>query len=166
MALPASQYSVLDAKKIDRIDDSTFRCYVNAIKLFNLTIEPILTVRVTEGSRGPTVKLLDTRVSLATMHLDRRLQVAKLQELLLHSHLRKCTLRHCHPLHHASPSQGPVAGWSNPAISIWHATLSLCLQLKHTGCKCRGAGQVMQHGTSHNNPCLTCMCAVGFSPTP
>ena len=69
MALPASQYSVLDAKKIDRIDDCTFRCYVNAIKLFNLTIEPILTVRVTEGSRGPTVKLLDTRVSLKRVHL-------------------------------------------------------------------------------------------------
>ena len=63
MALPASQYSVLDAKKIDRIDDHTFRCYVNAIHFLNLTIEPILTVTVIEGSRGPTVKLLDTRVS-------------------------------------------------------------------------------------------------------
>ena len=62
MALPASQYSVLDAKKIDRIDDHTFRCYVNAISFLNLTIEPILTVAVEEGSRGPTVKLLDTRV--------------------------------------------------------------------------------------------------------
>ena len=63
MALPASQYSVLDAKKIDRIDDHTFRCYVNAIHFLSLTIEPILTVTVIEGSRGPTVKLLDTRVS-------------------------------------------------------------------------------------------------------
>ena len=65
MALPASQYSVLDAKKIDRIDERTFRCYVNAIRFLGLTIEPVLTVRVEEGSRGPTVKLLDTRVSTA-----------------------------------------------------------------------------------------------------
>ena len=26
MTLPASQYSVLDAKRIERIDDDTFRC--------------------------------------------------------------------------------------------------------------------------------------------
>ena len=28
MSLPASQYSVLDAERIERADDYTFRCYV------------------------------------------------------------------------------------------------------------------------------------------
>ena len=67
MALPASQYSVLDAKKIDRIDERTFRCYVDGIQFFGLTIEPILTVSVTVGERGPTVKLLKTRVCPSAM---------------------------------------------------------------------------------------------------
>ncbi|THU74705.1 hypothetical protein C4D60_Mb04t36210 [Musa balbisiana] len=34
MSLPASQYSVLDAERIERIDDNTFRCYVYRIKFF------------------------------------------------------------------------------------------------------------------------------------
>lgn len=62
MTLPASQYSVLDAKRIDRIDEHTFRCYVDGIRFLGLTIEPVITVSVTVGDRGPTVKLLDTRL--------------------------------------------------------------------------------------------------------
>jgi hypothetical protein len=31
MALPASQYSVLDARTIERISDTTFRCYVGQV---------------------------------------------------------------------------------------------------------------------------------------
>ncbi|KAK9795865.1 hypothetical protein WJX73_010568 [Symbiochloris irregularis] len=62
MTLPASQYSVLDAKKIDRIDDQTFSCYVDGIHFLGLTVEPVLTVSVTVGERGPTVKLLNTRL--------------------------------------------------------------------------------------------------------
>ena len=62
MALPASQYSVLDAKQIERIDDDTFRCYVGGLHLFNLVIEPVLTVSVIVTERGPTVKLLSTEV--------------------------------------------------------------------------------------------------------
>ena len=62
MALPASQYSVLDAKRIERIDDSTFRCYVGGLRFFGLVIEPVLTVSVIVGDRGPTVKLLATEV--------------------------------------------------------------------------------------------------------
>lgn len=64
MALPASQYSVLDAKRIERIDDATFRCYVGGLKLFNFSIDPVLTVSVTVTERGPTVKLLSTKVSI------------------------------------------------------------------------------------------------------
>jgi hypothetical protein len=66
MALPASQYSVLDAKRIERIDDDTFRCYVGGLKLFNFSVDPVLTVSVTVTERGPTVKLLSTKVSSAS----------------------------------------------------------------------------------------------------
>jgi hypothetical protein len=62
MTLPASQYSVLDAKRIERIDDDTFRCYVGGIRFFNLAVEPVLTVSVTVTDKGPTVKLLSTKV--------------------------------------------------------------------------------------------------------
>ena len=62
MALPASQYSVLDAERIERLDDNSFRCYVGGLRLFSLVVEPVLTVSVVVGERGPTVKLLETRV--------------------------------------------------------------------------------------------------------
>ena len=62
MALPASQYSVLDAQRIERLDESTFRCYVGGMRLFSLVVEPVLTVSVVVGDRGPTVKLLQTEV--------------------------------------------------------------------------------------------------------
>lgn len=64
MALPASQYSVLDAKRIERIDDDTFRCYVGGLRLFNFVVEPVLTVSVIVTEKGPTVKLLSTEVSI------------------------------------------------------------------------------------------------------
>ena len=35
MELPASQYSVLDAKRIERIDDDTFRCFVGGINFLS-----------------------------------------------------------------------------------------------------------------------------------
>lgn len=62
MTLPASQYSVLDAKRVERLDEDTFRCYVGAIKLFSLEVEPVITVSVTVQERGPTVRLLSTKV--------------------------------------------------------------------------------------------------------
>eukprot|EP00884_Botryococcus_braunii_P017476 jgi/Botrbrau1/4411/Bobra.0348s0004.1 len=62
MALPASQYSVLDAKKIERLDDNTFRCHVGGLHFFNFIVEPVLTVSVVVGERGPTVKLLETKL--------------------------------------------------------------------------------------------------------
>lgn len=64
MALPASQYSVLDAQRIERLDESTFRCYVGGLRLFSLVVEPVLTVSVVVGERGPTVKLLQTEVRI------------------------------------------------------------------------------------------------------
>ena len=62
MRLPASQYSVLDAKKIERLDDDTFICYVGGISFLGFVVEPVLTVSVIVHERGPVVKLLDTKV--------------------------------------------------------------------------------------------------------
>lgn len=62
MVLPASQYSVLDAKRVERLDEDTFRCYVGGIKFFSLEVEPVITVSVTVQERGPTVRLLSTKV--------------------------------------------------------------------------------------------------------
>ena len=63
MQLPASQYSVLDAKKIERLDDDTFICYVGGLNFLGFAVEPVLTVSVVVQERGPVVKLLDTKVS-------------------------------------------------------------------------------------------------------
>ena len=76
MALPASQYSVLDAERIERIDDDTFRCYVGGLRLFSLVVKPVLTVSVVVGERGPTVKLLDTQVPPARARCHRRLSLS------------------------------------------------------------------------------------------
>lgn len=62
MRLPASQYSVLDAKKIERLDDDTFICYVGGISFLGFVVEPVLTVSVIVHDRGPVVKLLDTQL--------------------------------------------------------------------------------------------------------
>ena len=78
MALPASQYSVLDAQKIERLDDSTFRCHVGRIGFFKFAVEPVLTVSVIVEPEGPIVKLLDTKVrrgpSANKMHAQEALQ--------------------------------------------------------------------------------------------
>jgi Protein of unknown function (DUF1997) len=42
MTLPASQYSVLDAKRIERIDDDTFRCYVGGISFLNFKASQLI----------------------------------------------------------------------------------------------------------------------------
>ena len=62
MALPVSQYSVLDARRIERLTDTTFRCYVDGVRFFSLRVDPVVTVAVTPGDRGPTVTLLDARL--------------------------------------------------------------------------------------------------------
>lgn len=67
MTLPASQYSVLDAKKIERIDEDSFRCYVGGLHFLNIVVEPVLTVSVVVEERGPVVKLLSTKVG-ASLH--------------------------------------------------------------------------------------------------
>ena len=74
MTLPASQYSVLDARKIERLDENTFRCYVGGFEFFNFRVEPVLTLSVVVGERGPTVQLLETALqgSQAAIEANKR----------------------------------------------------------------------------------------------
>ncbi|XP_010907449.1 uncharacterized protein [Elaeis guineensis] len=62
MSLPASQYSVLDAERIERVDDNTFRCYVYRIKFFAFEICPVLVVRVDEEPNGCCIRLLSCKL--------------------------------------------------------------------------------------------------------
>lgn len=64
MSLPASQYSVLDAERIERLDDKTFRCYVYKFKFFAFEICPVLLVRVEEQPNGCVIELLSCKVSI------------------------------------------------------------------------------------------------------
>ncbi|XP_024543398.1 uncharacterized protein LOC9661684 [Selaginella moellendorffii] len=58
MSLPASQYSVLDAQRIERVDDNTFKCYVHKLKFFAFEVCPVLVVTVEEQPDGCIIKLL------------------------------------------------------------------------------------------------------------
>ncbi|KAK6933463.1 Protein of unknown function DUF1997 [Dillenia turbinata] len=62
MSLPASQYSVLDAERIERVDDNTFRCYVYRFKFFNFEVCPVLLVKVEEQPNGCCIKLLSCKL--------------------------------------------------------------------------------------------------------
>ncbi|KAI3809230.1 hypothetical protein L1987_25200 [Smallanthus sonchifolius] len=62
MSLPASQYSVLDAQRIERIDDNTFRCYVYKFKFFAFEVCPVLLVRVEEEVNGCLINLLSCKL--------------------------------------------------------------------------------------------------------
>lgn len=70
MALPASQYSVLDARKIERIDDNTFRCYVGKLAFLGFSVEPVITVSVVVEERGCTIKLLSAKLQGSSMVED------------------------------------------------------------------------------------------------
>lgn len=65
MSLPASQYSVLDAERIERVDDSTFRCYVYRFRFFALEVCPVLLVRVDEEPDGCCIRLLSCKAPFA-----------------------------------------------------------------------------------------------------
>ncbi|KAF5192572.1 putative RAP release 2, galactose-binding-like domain protein [Thalictrum thalictroides] len=67
MSLPASQYSVLDAERIERVDESTFRCYVTRIKFFAFEVCPVLLVRVEEQPNGCCIRLLSCKLEGSPM---------------------------------------------------------------------------------------------------
>eukprot|EP00271_Cylindrocystis_brebissonii_P015471 TRINITY_DN38374_c0_g1_i1.p1 TRINITY_DN38374_c0_g1~~TRINITY_DN38374_c0_g1_i1.p1 ORF type:complete len:312 (+),score=43.06 TRINITY_DN38374_c0_g1_i1:238-1173(+) len=58
MSLPVSQYSVLDAERIERVDDITFKCYVQSLKFLNFEVTPVLLVRVDPQPNGCCIRLL------------------------------------------------------------------------------------------------------------
>lgn len=62
MRLPASQYSVLDAERIERVSEDTFRCYVYTIKFFTFEVCPVLLVKVEQQPNGCCIKLLSCKV--------------------------------------------------------------------------------------------------------
>ncbi|KAH9620037.1 hypothetical protein KSS87_006971 [Heliosperma pusillum] len=62
MKLPASQYSVLDAERIERIDDNTFRCFVYRFKFLAFEVCPVLVVRVNEHPLGTCINLLSCKL--------------------------------------------------------------------------------------------------------
>ncbi|KAL8193147.1 hypothetical protein R6Q57_027051 [Mikania cordata] len=62
MSLPASQYSVLDAQRIERIDDNTFRCYVYKFKFLAFEVCPVLLVKVEEQPNGCSINLLSCKL--------------------------------------------------------------------------------------------------------
>ncbi|PIA54945.1 hypothetical protein AQUCO_00901091v1 [Aquilegia coerulea] len=67
MSLPASQYSVLDAERIERVDENTFRCYVTRIKFFAFEVCPVLLVRVEEQPNGCCIRLLSCKLEGSPM---------------------------------------------------------------------------------------------------
>ncbi|EEF29750.1 conserved hypothetical protein [Ricinus communis] len=67
MSLPASQYSVLDAERIERIDDNTFRCYVYRFNFFAFEVCPVLLVKVEEQPNGCCIKLLSCKLEGSPM---------------------------------------------------------------------------------------------------
>jgi hypothetical protein len=58
MALPASQYSVLDGTKVDRLSGDTFRVYVPEFKFFAFEVQPVLTLQVQALERGCLISML------------------------------------------------------------------------------------------------------------
>ncbi|KAL6752957.1 hypothetical protein V8C86DRAFT_2737297 [Haematococcus lacustris] len=62
MSLPASQYSVLDARKIERVDDNTFSCYVGELRMFKWSVEPVLLLSVTVLPGGCDIQLLSCKL--------------------------------------------------------------------------------------------------------
>uniref|UniRef100_A0A7S3VNW9 Coenzyme Q-binding protein COQ10 START domain-containing protein n=1 Tax=Dunaliella tertiolecta TaxID=3047 RepID=A0A7S3VNW9_DUNTE len=62
MQLPASQYSVLDGRKVERISETTFKCYVGQLKFLSWSAEPVVTLSVDVEPLGCTIKLLSTEL--------------------------------------------------------------------------------------------------------
>lgn len=84
MSLPASQYSVLDAERIERVDDNTFRCYVYRFKFFAFEVCPVLLVRVEEQPDGCSINLLSCKVVNRLLPLSLSILLLGLVELNLY----------------------------------------------------------------------------------
>lgn len=62
MALPPSQYSVLDGSKIVRLTDDTFRCEMDTISFFGYSVKPILTAKVELRERGCCITVVGAKI--------------------------------------------------------------------------------------------------------
>lgn len=62
MTLPINQYSVLDAERIERIDENIFKCTVASVKMFNFIAIPIVYVKVSPTETGCQVDLIKFEV--------------------------------------------------------------------------------------------------------
>jgi hypothetical protein len=58
-----------DAERIERVDESTFRCYVYRFRFFALEVCPVLLVRVDEEPNGCCIRLLSCKASTAPPHI-------------------------------------------------------------------------------------------------
>jgi Protein of unknown function (DUF1997) len=58
MSLPASQYSVLDGSKVERVGDDTFRVTVAPFQFFALVVQPVLTLQVQALPGGCCISML------------------------------------------------------------------------------------------------------------
>lgn len=68
MALPVSQYSVLDAARIERLDENVFKCYIGSFKMFGMSVEPIVTVKVVANETGCCINLQECEVFPIEQH--------------------------------------------------------------------------------------------------
>ncbi|KAM0938900.1 hypothetical protein DsansV1_C22g0172991 [Dioscorea sansibarensis] len=97
MSLPASQYSVLDAERIERIDDNTFRCYVYRFKFFAFEVCPVLVVRVEEEPYGCCIRLLSCRLegSPIVVAQNKKFSASMVNRISCNKHLSSnSTLQH------------------------------------------------------------------------
>lgn len=53
---------MLDAQRVERLGDDTFRCFVGAFGFLGVRVEPVLTLQVATGARGCTISLLSTEL--------------------------------------------------------------------------------------------------------
>lgn len=58
MALPSSQYSVLDGAKVERLGTDTFRVFVAPFTFFALEVAPVLTLQVHPREDGCEITML------------------------------------------------------------------------------------------------------------
>jgi hypothetical protein len=58
----ASRTVLQTVLQIERIDDSTFRCYVGKLAFLGFSVEPVITVSVVVEERGCTIKLLSAKL--------------------------------------------------------------------------------------------------------
>lgn len=67
MTLPASQYSVLDGAKVERLTDDTFRVHVTSFSFFGFRVEPVLTLTVQPTDTGCCIEMLACKLAGSPM---------------------------------------------------------------------------------------------------